>query len=115
MTAAEAVKAVIEPMLLGWSIQFGHWKDPGPQQRSAVLKPAGGGEAELVRRPQFTLSLVGTPNGDRLAIAEKADEIVETIRANAGALVYLSAGEPAYMPTADGRPVFEIALGAIAN
>jgi hypothetical protein len=113
MTAAESIRALLAPVLPGWPLQFGHWTDPGVGSRSAVLRPAGGAGAELVRRPQFTLSLIGGGPDDRQSAAESADLVVETTRATAGALVYLQAGEPVYIPTADGRPVFEIALSAI--
>lgn len=113
--AAESIKALLAPLLPDWSLQFGHWRDPGQKKRSALLRPVGGPPAELLRRPQFTLSLVGLDDGDALSVSDTADQIVEAIRLSSGDLVYLSAGEPVYIPTADGRPVFEIALSAIAN
>lgn len=115
MTAANAIRDLIAPMLPDWSLQFAHWTDPGARKRSAVIKPVGGGAAERVRRPQFTLTLIGGEPADREIVGGIAEQVVEAIRNASGELVYLSASEPAYSPTADGRPVFEIALGAITT
>lgn len=110
----DSVRHLLAPMLVGWSMQLGMWRDPGAGVRSAVLRNAGGAGAQLVRRPAFTLMLIGAQN-DTEAVGEKASEIVEAIRSNSGGLVYLEAGEPRFTPTADARPVYEIALSAISN
>ena len=113
--AAEAVHQFLAPLLPGWLLQFGHWNDKAGAKTSryAVLKPAGGTPAELVRRPQFTLSLIGVDGGDALATSDAADTIVEAMRASSGSLVFMQPAEPVYLPTSDGRPVFEIAVSAI--
>ncbi len=115
--AAEAMRQFLAPLLPGWLVQFGHWNDKvgAKTSRYAVLKPAGGSPAELVRRPQFTLSLIGADGGDALAVSETADTIVEAMRASSGALVFMQPAEPVYLPTSDGRPVFEIAISAITT
>lgn len=115
MTAANAIRDLLQLTLTGWSVQFGHWSDPGPQTRSALIKPAGGPSVERVRRPQFTLSLIGLAGGDREAVSAAAEAVIAALQSDSGALVYVQAGEPTYIPTADGRPVLEIALSAIAN
>lgn len=111
--AADALRLFLIPLLDGWRIQFGRWV--AGEGRFCVIKPAGGLPAELVRRPQFTLSLIGSSKQDTEAVAAAADAIVEAMRVSSGTLVYLEPGEPAYMPTTDGRPVFEIAVSAITN
>lgn len=116
--APDAIRSLLEPLLPppAWApMQFGEWRDPGGRVRSAVLRPVGGAPAELVRRPTFTLSLVGLDGGDATEIGEAADAIVERVRVSAGSLVGLTAGEPVFVPTADRRPMFEIALSAIAT
>lgn len=115
--AAEAVRQFLAPLLPGWLVQFGHWNDKtGPKtQRYAVLRPAGGAPADLVRRPQFTLSLIGADGGEALATSDTADTIVEAMRASSGGLVFIQPAEPVYVPTSDGRPVFEIAISAITT
>lgn len=116
MRHAEAVRDLLAPSLpASFDWQFGRWEDSTPSRRKAVLRPAGGVGAELIRRPQFVLSLVGLRGGDHAELGQAADTIVETCRADAGDLVYVEAGEPVYVLAADGRPIFEIALSVIAN
>lgn len=115
MNHAEAIRSLLTPSLPAFGWQFGRWEDSAPSSRKAVLRPAGGVGAELIRRPQFVLSLVGLRGGDHAELGQAADAVVETCRVEAGALVYVEAGEPVYVPTADGRPIFEIALSVIAT
>ena len=115
MNHAEALRDLLEPALPDYQWQFGRWEDNAAPARYAVLRPAGGVGAGLLRQPQFTLSLVGLRAGDALNLAEACDFVIETCRAEAGALVYVEAGEPVFVPTADGRPIFEIALSVIAT
>ena len=116
MTHADLLKNLLETVLPEFEFQFGQWIDRQPQVRYAVVKPAGGVGAELVRRPQFTLSLIGVKGGDHASLGSAADAVVELCRETAGEeLVYVSAGEPVFTPTADGRPIFEIALSVIAS
>lgn len=113
---AEALRDLFEPILAAdFDWQFGRWEDTEPATRYAVLRPAGGAGAQLVRRPQFTLALIGTRGGDNAVLGQAASDVVELCRNEAGALVYVEAGEPVFVPTADGRPIFEIALSVIAN
>lgn len=116
MTAADALKDFITPLLTGWRIQLGRWTDStNPTDRFAVIKPVGGGLAELVRRPQFTLLLIGAKADAATVPSMKAESIIEAMRVSSGALVSLQPGEPVYLATDDGRPIFEIAISAITN
>lgn len=112
--AATALRTYLQGLLPDWAMQFGRWIDQGPTRRHAVLKPAGGAPAVHVREPKFTLSLIGSA-GDIEATSSVADALVAALRANSAGLVYVSPSEPVYMPTSDGRPVFEIALSAITT
>jgi len=115
MTAADALRDFIAPLLPGWRLQFGRWVDGNKASRYAVIRPAGGLPAELVRRPQFTLSLIGA-DGDEAAVpGDAADGIVEAMRVSSGALVFLEPAEPVFVATSDGRPVFELAVSAITS
>ena len=96
-------------------MQFGRWVDGAETSRFAVLKPAGGLPAELVRQPQFTLALIGAKNEAAAVVSEAADAVIEAMRESSGSLVFLQPAEPVYMPTNDGRPVFELAISAITN
>lgn len=115
MSAANAVRDFVEPILPGWAIQFGRWTDSSRAARVCVIKPAGGGGAELIRTPRFSLMLIGADGDTIAATYSKADEIVEAMRGNAGDLVYMEPAEPVYMPADDGRAIFEIAVSAITN
>lgn len=108
----------------GWVLQFGRWVDEdkpvgGAQRmRYAVLRPAGGVAAGLVRRPQFTLVLVGLGPGDNVATGEAASRCIvaaqEAAEEEREDLVGIECGEPVFVATQDGRPVFEIAVSVIA-
>lgn len=114
--AVDAIRNFLAPLLPGWRLQFGRWVDGIDKTDTyCVIKPAGGLPAELVRRPQFTVSLIGGAGQAIAEVAAAADAIVEAMRASSGALVFLQPAEPVYMPTDDGRPVFEIAVSAITT
>jgi hypothetical protein len=115
MSAADALRDFLVPLLGGWRIQFGRWVDAGPAVRYAVIKPAGGVPAEVVRRPQFTLTLIGAQDDDAQVPHAAADTVIEAMRESSGSLVFLQAGEPAHFPTDDGRSISEIAISAITN
>lgn len=115
MTAADAVIQFLTPLLAGWRIQFGRWVGESRTDRYAVLRPAGGLPAELVRQPQFTLSLIGAVDESTATGQAAADAVIEAMRSGSGDLVFLQPGEPAFQSTSDGRPIFEIAISAITN
>lgn len=115
MSAADALRNFLLPLLPDWTIQFGRWTDNPQQARYCVIKPGGGGGAELIRTPRFQLVLIAA-RGDPLGLAyAKANEIVEAMRADSGELVYMEPAEPVYMAADDGRPIFEIAVSAITT
>lgn len=116
MTALQALDTFLAGLLPGWSIQHGRWVDDEDKTiRYAVIKPAGGARAEVVRRPQFTVSLIGGVSDPLPSISDAADLVVEGMRTREDALIDLQCGEPAYMATSDGRPIFEIAVSAITD
>lgn len=115
MSAADAIRDFLAPLLPGWRFQFGRWVDGGPASRYAVLKPTGGLPAALVREPQFHLLLIGAGDDAATVPADAAEVVIEAMRASSGALVYLQASEPAFWATHDGRPVSELAVSAITN
>jgi hypothetical protein len=115
MSAADAIRDFIAPLLPDWRVQFGRWVDGSKAHRYAVLKPAGGLPAELVRRPEFTLTFIGAESDAAQVPHAAAEAVIEAMRASSGALVFLQAGEPAHFPTDDGRPISEIAVSAITT
>ena len=115
MSAADSIRNFIAPLLPGWRIQFGRWRDDGGAYRYAILRPAGGLPAELVRRPAFTLTLVGAENEVVSVASAAADTVIEAMRASSGDLVFMQPAEPVFQATDDGRSVFEIAISAITN
>lgn len=115
MIAADAIVAFIAPLLPGWRFQVGRWVDGTKTDRYAVLRPVGGMPAELVRRPEFSLMLIGADGEGSTAAEQAADTIIEAMRASSGTLVFMQPAEPVFMPTSDGRACFEIAISAITN
>jgi len=115
MSTSAAIRDFIAPLLPGWRIQFGRWVDGGSASRYAVIRPAGGEPAEVVRRPAFTLTLIGAKDDEAQVPHDAADAVIEAMRESSGSLVFLQAGEPAHFPTDDGRSISEIAISAITN
>jgi len=114
-TAADSIKAFIAPLLTGWRIQHGRWVDGSTFDRYAIIKPAGGLPAALVRRPQFTLTLIGALNDPATLPSMKAEAIIEAMRTQSGSLVLMEAGEPVFSSADDGRPIFELSISTITN
>lgn len=120
MSAADNLREFIAPILgTGWRLQFGRWTDGSKDDRYAVLRPVGGLPAGLLRRPQFTLMLIGALNEDLSIASDAADSVVQTARTatrdmRAG-LIEIQAEEPVASFTSDGRPTFEIAISTITN
>jgi hypothetical protein len=120
MRHADAIRARLAPLLpVDYEWQFGAWQDTSgaKTKRFAVVKPAGGGLASIVREPQFVVSLIGRDGGDRERVAEHADTCVQALQhagRDAGGIV-LFASEPRFIPTADNRPVFDIAIAALSH
>lgn len=114
-TAAEALKLALQPLVPDWDIQFGHWRDPGKDGRSVVIKPAGGPGGDVVRRPLFTLSFIDRQGGNVQHAAAAVEAVVAALRARPSddLLVAAEPGEPVYLTTSDTRPVFEVAVAAI--
>lgn len=116
MTAADALRNFLLPLLPSpWRIQFGRWTDGSTADKYAVIRPVGGLPAALVRRPQFTVTLIGAANQAPSIPQAAAESIVEAMRQSSGEVVFFEAGEPVYQATTDGRHVFEIAISAITN
>lgn len=112
-TPIDQLRMFLEPLLPGWRIQAGAWRDG--DGRFCVIRPVAGAGAGLLRRPQFSVLLIGRRGDTFTAVNEAANLIVEAMRASSGELVYLEAGEPAFNPTENGRQAFEIAVLAITN
>lgn len=116
--ASDAIRNLITPLLgPGWRVQFGRWVELGGDgaDRFAVVRPVGGGPAELVRRPQFTIALIGIRDEGTKPCEDAADAIIEQMRTDSGSIVFMQPGEPVFMPTSDGRPVIEIAVSTIVT
>ena len=116
MSPAEHIRDLIAPLLSGFAFHYGRLEGaPDPTKRYAVLRPAGGSNGDLVRRPLFTLDVLGLPNGDQLETAAIVEAALLRMRASAGGLVYLAPGEPSFTTSAEKRPVFTVAIAAITE
>ena len=112
----DAIKTFIQsiPQCAGAEIQAMRWSDDRTtNKRYIVIKPVGGARAELVRRPQYTLFVIGEKGAGFVSPQDMANAIVQASRDYSGAIVDVQCGEPVYMPTEDDRAVFEIAVSAI--
>lgn len=115
MSAADSIRQFVADLLPTWRVQFGRWTDGSKSDRYAVIRPAGGLPAELLRKPQFTLALVCAQNDAGSVGEAAANTVIEAMRESSGQLVFMQPAEPAYFPTEDGRHVFELAVTAIIN
>lgn len=112
----ELLRNFLAPLLAGWELQLGEWRElEGTPRRYAVIKPAGGLADSVLRRPLFTLSLIGLDGGDLNETKAAAYRVTQAARESSGDLVYVQASEPTYMPTANRRPVFDLAVSAITS
>jgi hypothetical protein len=113
--SATAIRDFLAPLLPGWRIQFGRWVDGDKTDRYAVIRPVGGGPSILVRRPAFSVMLIGAYNEAPAVLYGRFTQIFEAARIYTGPLVTIQLSEPVYMPTNDGRPVFELSIATIAS
>lgn len=117
--ALTAIRSVVTATLPAWRVQAGRLNaEAGADlDRFAVIRPVGGGPAELVRRSQFTVSLAGHRDEPMPAVHAAADTLVQALQLRTGVTgaTLLQASEPVFLPTNDGRPVFEIAVSAITQ
>lgn len=113
--AADAIKDVISPLLPGWAVQFGRWEDMGRDKRYAVIRPAGGLPAELIREPQFTVMFIGADGEGAGPASNAVESVIEAMRSDSGALVFMQPSEPVFVAADDGRAIFEVAVSAITN
>lgn len=115
MTASEALRAFLVPLLPGWRFQYGRWIDGGTADRYAVLRPVGGLPVSLIRRPHFTLLLIASAN-DALQVPETtAQTVIAAMNTSAGSLVFMEPGEPIFTSANDGRSIVELAISTITN
>lgn len=114
MSALEAVRDLVRQVLPGWKDQFGRWIDDSKTDRYAVIRPAGGPAAGLLRRPAFTVLLIAARGDDETAAYDAGCSLVAATP-TAGHIVSLRAGEPVPFPTSDGRAAVEIAITTITT
>lgn len=115
MSPADALRAFLVPLLPGWRLQFGRWVDGSKTDRYAVIKPAGGLPASLVREPKFTLLLIGSATDPATLPDTTAQAVISAMATSSGALVSLQPGEPVFWSTDDGRPASDLSINTIAN
>jgi hypothetical protein len=115
MSATDALRAFLTPLLLGWRLQYGRWIDDLKTDRYAVLRPMGGLPGALVRQPRFTLTLIGAAD-DAASLPETAAQtVISAMNTDAGGLVFMEPGEPVFWAANDGRSVVELSISTITN
>lgn len=113
MTAADSLRQFLAPLLPGWRIQFGRWTDGNTADKYAVIRPAGGLPAALVRRPEYTLTLIAAAGEAANVPFDAAEAVIAAIEADTSSPLSMQSGEPAFHATSDGRPVCEFAISII--
>lgn len=109
-----AVTAVLAPP--EWVVSLGRVAGAQDQRtRYAVIRPAGGTFGDLLRRPLFTVDLMGRQGGDAEATLAAAEALISALRDPVAGLVFTAPGEPSFTTTAEGRPLVSLAVSAIAD
>lgn len=81
-------------------------------QRYGVVKSAGGSGGDVVRQPLFTLDFIGRKGGDRQETYKAAQRGIELLRESAGPVAIFEPGEATPTRSADGRPIYSVAVAA---
>ena len=116
MTAADALRAFIEPLAPGWPVQLGKWRDGGPTARAIIIKPIGGVSASLIREPQFSVLVIGGCRDTPVVCAGICESIISAaIQSIPVGLMNCTVSEPSFFPTAEDRPAFEMAVSVILS
>lgn len=116
MIVADSIADAIRPVLPGVVLSFGRVAGmPDPLKRYGVIRQAGGGSGDRLRRPLFTFDLMGLPNGDATQTAELTEAAIKRMREPVAGVVFLAPGEPSFTTTAEGRPLSSVAIAAIVS
>lgn len=113
-TGAEALKEIGAAALdASWTWQFAVWRDDkGAAGRYAVIKPTGSVRAALVRKPVFTVALVGGSK-DAAGIASSAAQTLAAAlrQATHPDFAGVVVSEPVFSGlSGEGRVIFEIVV-----
>lgn len=118
MSHAEALRAAVAGVLTppGWIVSLGRINGaPLKATRYAVIRPAGGSSGDLIRRPLFTIDLMGADGGDAVATMDAAEALIVALRKPVDDLVFTAPGEPSFTTSVEGRPIVSIAVAALAD
>lgn len=113
MAPADALRTFLTDLLPDWRIQFGRWTDGSTADKYAVIRPVGGLPAALVRRPEFTLTLIAAAGQAASVATEAAEVVIAAIGEDTTNPLSMQAGEPVFSATTDGRAVCELAISII--
>ncbi len=80
--------------------------------RYGVIKSAGGSGGDVVRRPLFTVDFIGKPSGDVEQTHAAAQQAIAALRESSGPVATFEPGEPSPSRSAEGRPIYTVAVAA---
>lgn len=116
MTAAETLRDTLQAMFPppAWAWSFERLIDGAEDatKRYGVIKSAGGTGGDVVRAPLLTVDLIGKPGGDTQQTARAAETAVAALRESSGPVAIFEPGEPVPSESAEGRPIYTIAVAA---
>ena len=115
MAAADALRTFLADLLPDWRVQYGRWMDDSKTSRYCVIRPVGGLPVSLVREPQFTLTFIGQATDSTQTISASVEAVISEMQTSSAGLVFVQPSEPVFVPTSDGRPMFDLAVSAILN
>ena len=115
MSPADSIYNRLRVILPGYRFQFGAWTDGAPGDRFAVVRPDGGPRPDGVRRPRYSVILIGAIDQAATETAQDAEFVALDLRTNQSGAVALLPSEPVFFSTAERRPVFEITVESIIN
>lgn len=112
----QALRALMEaefpPPGWEWAMEELTGGAPDPLKRYGVVKSAGGAGGDVVRQPLLTLDFLGRKGGDREETHKAAQQAIELLRESAGPVAIFEPGEPTPTRSADGRPIYSVAVAA---
>lgn len=115
MTIDDSLREFIQsklPVNPAYRLQYGAWKSGVAADKFVVIRPIGGAPISLIRDPIYSIVFIGAVDQSATELKVVADSIRLAVLTDykRGDIVNMTASEPAFFQTDDGRPVYELTL-----